>query len=358
MRKHILIALSLMALAIESPAGENQAVRTFIYPCRFTAKPILLDGKLDAEEWAAAVQVSGFTFSGKELLAGEQMVMRLLYDRDRLYLGVKCGESKMDKLVAKIRDHDGNVWQDDCIEIFFDPGHDHENYCQFIVNTLGAQYEAMGFDRLWNCEWKTAVASGPDSWSVEVAVPFAAFGVGTPAADSLWGFNLNRERNAGGSTELYNWADVQGNFHNPGLFGHLWFLEGEGTPDENAVASVARRVGGAEARLYVADGYIEVKQGQNPKLLTYRDLIQTQRGAIAKRLGELEPIYREHPDMILKDSFEKLRARYEAIRNLASGERPVSAEESAGANAFLLDMEDAIENVYWRVRVRMLLDTM
>jgi hypothetical protein len=42
---------------------------------------------------------------------------------------------------------------------------------------------------------------------------------------------------------------------------------------------------------------------------------------------------------------------------MASGGRAVSAEESAGANALLNDMEGAVEDVYWRVRVKMLLET-
>ena len=356
-RKIIAMMLFLALSASKVPAGENQAVCCFAYPCRPTTAPIVVDGKLDPNEWAGAIEVSGFTFSGKALLASEQMVMRLMYDRDNLYLGVKCGESKMDKLVANVREHDGNAWQDDCIEFFIDPKHDHETYYQFIVNTLGAQYEAVGFDRLWNCQWKAAASLGQDAWCVEVAIPFSAFEVAAPAPDAIWGYNLNRERRAGGDTELYNWADVQGNFHNPGLFGHLWFV-GEGwEPSEENIAAAARRVGGAEARLYVANGYYEVKQGQKPKSLSYRDLIQLQRGAIAGRLDELQKIYGERPNLALKDQFEKLRARYDSIKSMASGEKAVSAEESAGANAFLRDMEDAVNDIYWRVRVKMLLET-
>ena len=357
MRKVLLIALLLALAESKALAGENQAVCGFVYPVKPAAGPIAVDGKLDPKEWAGAIEVSGFTFSGKGLLASEQMVMRLLYDRENLYIGVKCGESKMDKIVANIRDHDGDVWHDDCVEIFFDPKHDHETYYQFIVNSIGTQYEAVGFDRLWNCKWQAAASLGENAWYVEIAVPFASLETGTPSANSIWGYNLNRERNAGGSTELYNWADVQGVFHNPGLFGHLWFVGGGWRASDENVAAVAQRVGGAEARVYVSDGYYEVKQGQRPKPLTYVGLIQLQRGAIADRIEELRKIYQEQPGLGLKDQFEKLAARYADIKSMASAGRAVSAEESAGANALLADMEGAVEDLYWRVRVKMLLET-
>jgi len=353
----VITVLSCLMPALSGLAGENQAVCCFVYPVRPAAGPIVVDGRLDPKEWASAIEVSGFTFSGKGLLASEQMVMRLLYDRENLYIGVKCGESMMDKIVANIRDHDGDVWHDDCIELFFDPKHDHETYYQFIVNTMGTQYDAIGFDRLWNCKWQAAASLGADAWYAELAIPFASLEASPPSPDAIWGYNLNRERNAGGSTELYNWADVQGVFHNPGLFGHLWFV-GEGwQPNEENMAAVAGRVGGAEARVYVADGYYEAKQGQRPKFLTYAQMIQLQHGAIADRIEELRKIYQEKPGLALKEQYEKLASRYETIKSMASGGRAVSAEESAGANALLADMEGAVEDLYWRVRVRMLLET-
>ncbi len=352
-----LLALVCFLAASLASAGENQAVVGFVYPVRPAAKPIVVDGALDPAEWADAVEVSGFTFSGKALLASEQMVMRLLYDRQNLYLGVKCGESRPDKIVANVRDRDGNVWHDDCIEVFLDPRHDHETYFQFIVNSLGVRYDAIGFDRLWDGQWKAAASVGKNAWYAEAAIPFASLEAPTPSAGTLWGFNLNRERRAGGSTELYNWADVQGVFHNPGFFGHLWFVGPAWTPDGEAVASVARRVGGAEARVYVADGYYEAKESAAPRRLTYAQLIQLQRGAIADRLGALGKIYAEHPALPLKDQFEKLRSRYDEIKNMAAGGKTVSAEESAGANAFLRDMESAVDDLYWKARVKRLLET-
>jgi len=100
-----------------------------------------------------------------------------------------------------------------------------------------------------------------------------------------------------------------------------------------------------------------VKQGQRPRPLTYAGLIQLQRGAIADRIEELRKIYQGQPGLALKDQLEKLATRYDDIKSMASGGRAVSAEESAGANALLADMESAVEDLYWRVRVKMLLAT-
>ncbi len=338
-------------------AGDNEAVVGFVYPCKPAPAPVKIDGKLDAEEWSSAIEVSGFTFSGKGLLANEQMVMRLLYDQKNLYLGVKCSESSMKTLVTEANVHDGPVWNDDSIEFFLDPRHDHEHYHQFAVNTIGTLYEAVGFDWMWNCQWEAAAQRGESAWFVEAAVPFAAFDMSGPSVGQIMGFNLNRERMASGSRELYNWADVQGNFHKPGLFGHLLYVGKDWNADEGSVAAIARQTGAPEARIYMPDGYWEVKENAQPKRFTYSGLIQIQQGTVTGLVNELRKTYTERPEMALKAQFQKLDDRYEEIRSIASTAKSITPEECAAANSFLNNLESSVKDIYWRVKVKLLLET-
>lgn len=349
-----LIASWALAAVVLVSAGENEAVVGFVYPCKPATAPIRVDGRLETDEWAKAIEVSGFTFSGQGIIATEQMVMRLLYSQDKLYLGVKCSESSMATLVAEAKTHDSAVWNDDCIEFFLDPRHDHEHYYQFAVNTIGAQYDAVGFDWMWNCQWQSAAFRNKDAWYVEAAVPFAAFELPTPG--TVMGFNLNRERLAGGSRELYNWADVQANFHKPGLFGHLLLVDNGWKPEEEVMAKVARQTGAPEARVYVADGYWEVKEGSKPRAFTYSELIQIQQGTVEGYVEELRKVYRDRPDMVLRTDFDKLDSRYREVKAMASGDAEVTPEACAAANAFLNNLEDSVKSIYWKVRVRLLLE--
>jgi len=338
-------------------AAENQAVVTLAYPVQVATTPIVVDGELQPEEWERAVKVSGFRLSGSEELAPEQMVMRLLYDQQNLYLGVKCAESRMDQLVIQSQVDDSDVWHDDCIEFFLDANHDHATYWQFIVNPDGVRYDASGFDRTWNCTWTVATSRAANAWYVELAIPFAALKVPTPSPGTVWGFNLDRERQAGGGTQLYNWADVQGVFHSPALFGHLWFVGRDWQPREAEMKAVAPRLGGKEARIYVPDGYWIVREGQQPQTWTYRELLQGQQEVVDQYFEELRDLYRNRPEMILRDPFEKLQARYEDIQRLATAAGPVDPEACAAAKVFLDSVEDNLKDLYWRVRIELLNET-
>ncbi|MBM4085775.1 MAG: hypothetical protein FJ272_13385 [Planctomycetes bacterium] len=332
---------------------------TLAYPVKFAQTPIQVDGKLTPQEWDAAVRVSGFRLSGSEALAPEQTVMQLLYDQQNLYLGVKCAESQMDKLVVKCLMDDGDVWHDDCIEFFMDATHDHATYWQFIVNPAATRYDAAGFDRTWNCNWKAAASKEANAWFIEVAIPFKELKTPTPTPGAVWGFNLARERRAGigGKLQLYNWADVQGNFHRPTLYGHLWFVGRDWQPSEQDTATAAKRAGGKEARIYVPGGCWIVQEGQKPKAWTYRDLLATQEGVVTKYLDDLSDIYKRHPRAALRSDFDALTKRYQEVKQLAAGPGPADPEACAAAKVFLDGLEGKASDLYWRVRIELLNET-
>jgi len=338
-------------------AAGNEALLTLAYPVKKAATPITLDGQLSPGEWDQAVKVAGFRVSGREDLASEQTVMHLLYDDTNLYLGIKCAESRMDQLVAKCQVDDTNVWNDDCIEFFLDLKHDHANYFHFIVNSVGARYDAVGFDRTWSAPWTVKTSRAADAWYIEAAFPFAALKAAAPKPGTVWGFNLDRERQAGGSLQLYNWADVRGNFHSPKLFGHLWFVPADWQPEAQSVAEAAGRVGGEEAHIYVPGGYWVVKEGEAPRGWTYREMLKCQEGEVTRFWTELEGIYKERPQMILRDQFEKFRARYEQTRQLAAETGPVDPEACAAAKVFLDGLGEQLRTLYWKVRIEQLGET-
>ena len=352
----VLVSLPWSATAAEAPQAMvgNEAPVTLTYPVKFAATPIAVDGRLQPEEWDQAVKVAGFRLSGREDLASEQTVMRLLYDARHLYIAVKCAESQMDKLVVNCLVDDTDVWKDDCVEFFIDPTHDHATYYQFIVNAGAVRYDAVGFDRTWGAPWQAAASREKDAWYLELAIPFAALAVPAPAPGSVWGFNLDRERNAGGNTQLYNWADVQGVFHSPTRFGHLWFVAPNAGPDERGAQDAASKADGREARVYTPDGYWLIAEGAKPKAWSYRDLLLAQKDTVAGYWDALATIYREHPTMVYRDRFEQFRRRYEDARQLATAQGPVDPEACAAAKVFLDTLDDALNLLYWKARIELL----
>ena len=272
-----------------------------------------------------------------------------------LLTGVKCNESRMQHLVAEHFADDEAIWRDDCIEFFLDADHDHATFWQFITNPAGARYDAEGKDRGWGCPWKVAIQKTPKAWHVEAAVLFEGLGVASPKPGAVWGFNLARERMAGGGRQLYNWADVQVNFLNPDLFGHLWFVGATWTPTPEAVAGAARLIEGAEARVFAPGGYWVAREGQPPTMRRYQDLLrEKQRHLEQDYLVLLRKIYAANPAMPHHGEFEQLDGRYRAIEKLALTEGDADAEACAAAQGFLEGVEDQVARLYWLARLEQL----
>ena len=352
---HRAAVVTCLVLAIRAgAAADNQAILTLAYPVLPARGAITLDGRLTPAEWDHAIKVSGFTVSGGTAIALDQTVMRLVYDKDNLYMGVKCAESQMKNLVVKCLADDGPVWRDDCIEFFIDANHDHASYWQFITNPGGARYDALAFDTGWNCAWRAKVHKEADAWYAEIAVPFKGLGIGVPTPGTVWGFNLARERRAGGGTQLFNWADVEAIFHSPQLFGHLWFVGAGWRPSATAMSRAAGLVGGKEAHVYTQGGYWIVRRGETPKAWSYRELLRAQQAALERYLTKLRKVYKQDPKMILRGEFTQLDTRYQSVRKLAAGTGLADPEACAAAKGFLDGLEDRLNKLYWRVQIELL----
>jgi Carbohydrate family 9 binding domain-like len=195
-----------------------------------------LDGSLDEPAWAQAAWSSGFrdasNASTNAGVAAVQTRFKVLFDASALMVGVECDEPNPAGIVAQATAHDGNVWADDCVEVFFDPAGEGRYYHHFVVNSRGAWYDDYSADyglvhgKLWDCAIETAAVVQTEArrWSVEVRIPFAGLQLPDEPA-STWRWNVAHERYAGGAQELSSWSPLKGNFHQPRLFGTLGGIE-------------------------------------------------------------------------------------------------------------------------------------
>jgi len=158
--------------------------------------------------------------SGKD--AAVQTRAALFYEPDRLHLLIECLEPAMDGLLARATDRDGDVFRDDCIEVFLCPSGSEKEYYHFATNALGARFDEKVKDRTWNPDWTVQASRDRDRWRLQVTVPFAAVG-GVPAQDAVWSVNLCRQRQAGGKLELSAWSSTGQDFHAVRNFGRLVF---------------------------------------------------------------------------------------------------------------------------------------
>ena len=136
---------------------------------------------------------------------------------------------------ATLTQHDAPLYNEEVVEIFFDPAGDLGCYFEIEVNPLNAVCDLVlrrnrsGYlkDFGWHCEGlRTSVAQTPGYWSVEMAIPFASLAVAPPPAGRMWRANFFRiDRPKSAPRELSAWSPTGlPLFHVPEKFGFLEFV--------------------------------------------------------------------------------------------------------------------------------------
>lgn len=162
-----------------------------------------VDGRIDESEWSLATPTTNFIqiepLQGEN--ANQQTEVRVLYNRQFLYVGVYAKDSLGQKALRAIdfkRDFDQR--QHDLINLSFDGFRDERNAMVFATNPYGVQRDLLAFDDAlydldWDGLWRVRTSRSDSGWVAEMAIPWQTFRY-PKSGDSLqtWGFNLNRNR--------------------------------------------------------------------------------------------------------------------------------------------------------------------
>lgn len=183
--------------------------------------PPVLDGKLDDEAWRRAAALTLTQPSGAP--PSQATEVRVCYDDENLYVAFDCQEPEMGRLRATAQLNE-DKWPGDCVEVFVDPRRTRQRFYQFVTSHLGAHNDSgPGGDLRWNGQWKTKAGRDKDGWVVELEIPFADFGIERAPHDSIWGFNVTRERMlVSAEVELSTWALIR-SFAMVGKYGDIYF---------------------------------------------------------------------------------------------------------------------------------------
>ncbi len=184
-----------------------------------------IDGKLDEPVWQNAASIS-LEYSPSGDAAAQPTEVRIAYDSQNLYVAYRCVDPRAERITAQITERDGPVFYEDSVEMFVNIDPKQESYYLFATNALGTKYEALIYDVKFNPEWQVAASVGRDSCVAEMAIPFSAFGIGTPTAGAEWRANFCRNRAAstsGSESQNMCWSPTYGSFHTPIRFGRIIF---------------------------------------------------------------------------------------------------------------------------------------
>ncbi|MGC3996712.1 MAG: sugar-binding protein [Anaeromyxobacter sp.] len=149
---------------------------------------------------------------------------RLLHDASRLYVGFVVSDASL-RITQGGRD--GEVWNGDGIEVLLDPkltrtaAPDADDR-HVVVNASGDLTDEKGnagsWDRSWSSGATVAVAGLPGRYTVELAIPWTALGVATPAAGAELGLDLAaNDLDLDGLLRQFDWAGLS-RFAQPALW--------------------------------------------------------------------------------------------------------------------------------------------
>ncbi|MBY0493363.1 MAG: carbohydrate binding family 9 domain-containing protein [Cyanobacteria bacterium] len=193
-----------------------------------TARPVL-DGVLDDPAWQDAIPFGEFFQSEGRVgqPASERTEIRVLYDADNIYFGIRNFDSAPDRIVARNMIREGSLQSDDSITLLLDPLHDHRSAYLFGTNPNGMRVDAnllgsrqSDVNRDWDGVWNVVARRDDQGWTAEFEIPLTT--VRFRAADvQTWGLAV--ERRIARKNERSYWPFIPNNstFYRPPQAGHL-----------------------------------------------------------------------------------------------------------------------------------------
>jgi uncharacterized protein DUF5916/cellulose/xylan binding protein with CBM9 domain len=161
--------------------------------------PIRLDGTLDEEAWRRAEPATDFVqaepHEGQP--ATEATEVRLVFDREALYIGVVCRDGSGVGLIVNDIRKDFIPGDQDTFEVMLDTFADRRNGFVFATNAVGAKSdtqfanEGRDVNTSWDGVWTVETSRGPEGWSAELRIPFKTLRFAR-GQERVWGINFAR----------------------------------------------------------------------------------------------------------------------------------------------------------------------
>lgn len=187
--KKIWVKLLAMMPGVFLAAGGRAAAEALPeFSLRMCARAPVIDGELADPVWADAPEIPLKLW--RESAAGAAAArVRAVYDDAWLYSAFEVSHPKPESIAPEEFEHDGNISQDDDVEVFVDPGTGGRMYLHYMLSAANTRAERRvtvtphGIEREfnWDMPWRSAVRRTAAGWNAELAMPLAAIaGYGDP----------------------------------------------------------------------------------------------------------------------------------------------------------------------------------
>jgi hypothetical protein len=203
---------SLAFVALAAPADAQQdtsllqaAGRALVAVPLGTTDTIVIDGRLDEPIWQRVPPATDFLqqdpASGAP--ATERTEVRIVFDRQKLYLGVRCFDSEPAAILGRQLLRDADLGGDDRFMWVIDTYLDGRTGYYFETNPLGVMGDGLlgqgdsgpgaaggTVNRQWDGIWMVRAQRSEVGWTIEIELPFRTFNFDPDSA--TWGINFQR----------------------------------------------------------------------------------------------------------------------------------------------------------------------
>lgn len=212
----------LFGLVISLLTGFASAQQTVVR----SPKAPVLDGVPNEPAWskATAFNLSHRLGNGKTQIG---TTVKMTFNDAYLFVLFVCDEPNPKAMKRTVRQRDGEVWRDDCVEVFLAPDpNEPSSYYHIVVNSLGIirdEFWQGGKDDVaWDSGTKVATRIEDDRWVAEIAIPLERLNR-MPIFSETWRVNFTRQRYSIEPPELSTWQPCKRSFHEPENFGVVIF---------------------------------------------------------------------------------------------------------------------------------------
>ncbi|HKX85805.1 MAG TPA: DUF5916 domain-containing protein [Flavobacterium sp.] len=213
----LLVAIfhSIFAISQTTDSKPDASIKKQLFAKR-TSRPIIIDGKLNEDEWETAAVATDFTMlepdNGKAIDPSKKTDVKVLFDDEAIYIGAVLNDDEPEKIMREItqRDDDGAT---DFFGLSVNGYNDGQQEFRFIVTAAGVQWDAnanstTGEDPSWDAIWESEVEVTNTGWTVEIKLPYSALRF-SKEQKQIWGMQFFRQLRR--YRQLYTWNYVNNN---------------------------------------------------------------------------------------------------------------------------------------------------
>ena len=198
----MLPAILLLALGVSEPqldsAVTTRPTPASAVPAARARSNITIDGRLDEPAWSGTSPVTSLTQRVPQEGAPptQRTEIRLLYDDDALYVGIRMYDTAPDSIKALLARRDRMVSADRFI-VYLDSYHDRRSGFYFGINAGGTLYDGTLYndewsDSTWDGVWSARAVRDSLGWTAEFRIPYSQLRF--ERHDTYrWGVNFKRE---------------------------------------------------------------------------------------------------------------------------------------------------------------------